>query len=637
MKRNLLILCLVALLAFAFTSCDALGGNDGNQSGSDDCIHTFSENWSSNATQHWHAATCEHNDQKSDLADHTDADQDGNCDTCSYKVNHEHTYAEEWTTDNVAHWHVATCLHTDVKGDYATHVDVNANGKCDVCNGDVVIDIDPDDYAGIIEAILAARGGVSSGNIIFDSQFISLASDGEAKSSGVFEYLFGANSAYFKNTTTAYNKSVDGTENSATSVWEKWQETLDSETVFGIFKENDDPLTMDGSATIDSIKGYYFAVSTLANEYGVENILYTLYTLTTDTSASDIAWTVDESTGVYTFSFNYLWINRDVAEGEDPNVNYYEVVVSFAFNKHYVLTSLDIVCDCYTNSLENELDNDYTYDDTTGTITMKPEGQYAADTYTFKVTQVAGDRTYVNENPRSKFLPDTFELFTDSTLTTPVTDSVTATVGKTTTLYLGNFLPEGTSISFDPDAFKVSISYGGETYHGDNGVGFLNETLFLAHTPLGVAPCVIFNIHELGEYVLTVSIGTEHVKTVTINVVESTDNSDVPVGTTIALNVQAVDSWADVANANDYIVSFTATQSGMYTVKIPQGLAAYDKEAYDNTFTTDNAIGPWVDLSEWNAVAGSFDVYLEAGQTYSFYVATYTTGAYEVTYYLNQY
>ena len=33
--------------------------------------HTFSDEWSHDETHHWHAATCEHTDEKSDYAEHT--------------------------------------------------------------------------------------------------------------------------------------------------------------------------------------------------------------------------------------------------------------------------------------------------------------------------------------------------------------------------------------------------------------------------------------------------------------------------------------------------------------------------------------------------------------------------------------
>ena len=99
--------------------------------------HTYDEKWSTSETQHWHAATCAHEDQKKDLGDHVDANDDGKCDVCGYQMEveeeHTHTYSNEWTSDETQHWHAATCEHTDQKKDAANHVDANEDGKCDVC------------------------------------------------------------------------------------------------------------------------------------------------------------------------------------------------------------------------------------------------------------------------------------------------------------------------------------------------------------------------------------------------------------------------------------------------------------------------------------------------------------------------
>lgn len=47
--------------------------------------HSFASEWSSNETQHWHAATCEHTEEKSDVGNHTDLNHDGKCDVCSHE------------------------------------------------------------------------------------------------------------------------------------------------------------------------------------------------------------------------------------------------------------------------------------------------------------------------------------------------------------------------------------------------------------------------------------------------------------------------------------------------------------------------------------------------------------------------
>lgn len=54
--------------------------------GMGECEHTYAEAWTTDAENHWHAATCEHTEEKGDLAAHADADKDGKCDTCEYKM-----------------------------------------------------------------------------------------------------------------------------------------------------------------------------------------------------------------------------------------------------------------------------------------------------------------------------------------------------------------------------------------------------------------------------------------------------------------------------------------------------------------------------------------------------------------------
>ncbi|MBE6618863.1 MAG: hypothetical protein E7626_03640 [Ruminococcaceae bacterium] len=70
MKR---IISLVLCLVFALS---ALAGCNGH-------THTFASEWSSDAENHWHAASCEHTSEKSDLAAHTGT-EDGICDVCGH-------------------------------------------------------------------------------------------------------------------------------------------------------------------------------------------------------------------------------------------------------------------------------------------------------------------------------------------------------------------------------------------------------------------------------------------------------------------------------------------------------------------------------------------------------------------------
>ena len=87
-KRILSLAISVVLLigvVLSFSSCKAVDTVKG-WFGLGGCEHTFSADWSTDATNHWHAATCEHTEEKSELAAHADANADGKCDVCAYAM-----------------------------------------------------------------------------------------------------------------------------------------------------------------------------------------------------------------------------------------------------------------------------------------------------------------------------------------------------------------------------------------------------------------------------------------------------------------------------------------------------------------------------------------------------------------------
>ena len=104
--------------------------------------HTFAEEWRSDASGHWHAATCGHTTEVSGKAEHSfgewtvtkeateeaEGSRERSCSVCGYKateaiekLTHIHTFAEEWTRDGTNHWYAATCEHTDEKSGFAEH------------------------------------------------------------------------------------------------------------------------------------------------------------------------------------------------------------------------------------------------------------------------------------------------------------------------------------------------------------------------------------------------------------------------------------------------------------------------------------------------------------------------------------
>lgn len=67
---------------------------------------------------------------------------------CNEKVIHEHTYSSDWSFNNTSHWHSATCEHSDLKSNEGDHVDNNHDNKCDICGFDISIPPTPvtEDY-----------------------------------------------------------------------------------------------------------------------------------------------------------------------------------------------------------------------------------------------------------------------------------------------------------------------------------------------------------------------------------------------------------------------------------------------------------------------------------------------------------
>ena len=100
--------------------------------------HEYSEEWSSDAEYHWHAATCEHaltknkaahEFGKGEITKQPTEDEEGItsyfCKTCGYekqepinKLPHTHKFATEWSKDADYHWHASTCNHSDTEVKY---------------------------------------------------------------------------------------------------------------------------------------------------------------------------------------------------------------------------------------------------------------------------------------------------------------------------------------------------------------------------------------------------------------------------------------------------------------------------------------------------------------------------------------
>lgn len=92
--------------------------------------HTYSTEWSTDETNHWHECTC---GDKKDVAAHTyDNACDTTCNVCGKTRETSHSFGSEWYKNSEKHWHECAVCHT--KKDEAPHVyDNDCDTTCNVC------------------------------------------------------------------------------------------------------------------------------------------------------------------------------------------------------------------------------------------------------------------------------------------------------------------------------------------------------------------------------------------------------------------------------------------------------------------------------------------------------------------------
>lgn len=191
MKRKLLFIVLAAVMAFScamgfaaceththnmthhpaeaatctedgnveYWSCDGCGKYFADENGSEEITtivipatgHTYSEEWTYDETDHWHAATCGHDEEVKDKAEHTwnsgeittepTCTESGvktyTCTVCGATKTEAvsatgHTYSDKWSYDENYHWRAATCGHNEETNDKSEHTLVD--GICTVCD-----------------------------------------------------------------------------------------------------------------------------------------------------------------------------------------------------------------------------------------------------------------------------------------------------------------------------------------------------------------------------------------------------------------------------------------------------------------------------------------------------------------------
>lgn len=286
MKKSI-SLAMALLMALSFASCSETPHT-----------HEFSSAWEKDATHHWHAATCEHTEEKGSYAEHKDVNNDGVCDDCQYTDSaHVHTYASQWSANATHHWHATDCGHSLVDGK-AEHT-VDPFGKCDVC-GAAIATPDVSTVEKAIALGVIAGDKVNSGKI--EQTMQSLGEYGyQDELITQINYEVAQDYAHITKTEWDDNNSVYST----TQNWYTKFEANGEEKVFGV-KYNDWSswtIVRDYEEMIVGMEeGYAFEI--LDGYYGVEKLVSGLYALGAEEANNQMLEMAKD--GIYGFSFEYV-------------------------------------------------------------------------------------------------------------------------------------------------------------------------------------------------------------------------------------------------------------------------------------------------------------------------------------------
>lgn len=126
--------------------------------------HSFSSDWSANETEHWHKATCEHIEERLDVASHIDINNDGKCDVCKYimyTLSNVSTYDELVTafTSNDEVVRLTSDIVIDTALNINRTVTLDLNGKTISNTQDIWIDTETEDRWSLIS--VGANGNLT--------------------------------------------------------------------------------------------------------------------------------------------------------------------------------------------------------------------------------------------------------------------------------------------------------------------------------------------------------------------------------------------------------------------------------------------------------------------------------------------
>ncbi len=485
MKRHVsLLACALLCIAMVLTLV-ACNGNAHQ--------HTFSDEWSYNETNHWHAATCTEEGcgtaKGSDLA-HADKDNNKVCDVCGYDYDHEHTYAEETSSDAKSHWYAVTCGCTiDTNKD--DHVDNNNDGTCDLCKyngghehtvneeawaydqtnhwnvvecGHSVEEKEAHDYdevgvcsvCGYLEGDIDVESAVAMGDYYKDltnGATVAFEYDtyGVAKQN-LITYVLG---------NMASNITIISTDYEGNPLVEDGWYMLNNGSIFGVIDDGEsiyapydpDSAIVNGYA-FNEVFGYDGGDDT-RTYYGVNDLVVSLYELAKTFEAEEYVMVVD-GVAVYTFEFDYEIAYQDWEGNYECSV--YKISVGFSLSEDYtyesvVVSSAKYMAEAVLSETESE-------DEEPELLYIEVTTLVPTTVRNYTALQTTGERDLEFKYPPESTLVSEYELLDGED---NAVESISVVAGSYTSYSFGNVSPDTAILALNViDVFSddgLSVNY----------------------------------------------------------------------------------------------------------------------------------------------------------------------------------
>ncbi len=434
--------------------------------------HTYdTENWSHDKTNHYHVPTCGHTISNIDVQAHEDKNNDGICDVCTWDYDHTHTFdTSKWVVGIDGHYHAPTCGHNPlyVRGDESEHIDQNRDDVCDVCNGEISMDV-------VIEkATNSTTASKVNGGTITEIRNIN-----RMQYQAEITYEFGSKHLYMVNHHVYdYINEETGQPYHTDETFYYWYSKYANDKIFAIALDENSPVEGaddegNGGRRVPyrnmgvedlHLNGYSFSgefISYAITAVGVEDLVYRLYYLVNDeeygSNVKDLVTFYDNETGYYSFMFSYKGYNYGV---------YFKVNDEFVMETVYITGG-------------------------TGFADMTAEGKE----YVISIKQTVGERTAVNnEYAPEKLLINSFVLKGPDGQVLNDGDMIEILAGSKNLVNLSitDVLPTTANASFDKivaisnDTELISFNNNGTVIVNGQSEGVWNLTLSSDHVSITI-------------------------------------------------------------------------------------------------------------------------------------------------------